>query len=268
MSVSDGRTPPFIWVTIAALQAIRTGLEDEDPGLTQVRSVYGALIEVANEKRARATVGEAGASFRATRERVGKLSGASIRTVSRSITALERVGVLLVEREEDQQLPSRYTLVEPGVPGTESPTPGTEVPGVPGTESPTTTQEEKPTTKKKTVNRKVVSENELSLTAAVVSQFNSSAGTALSVDAHLTPIVGRIREKPDYTEDHHRKIIEAVFAGEHWWTGPPTPKIIYGNAAIFEQSIELARARRKQVQAEDDPNAERRRVEQEFDEAN
>lgn len=103
-----------------------------------------------------------------------------------------------------------------------------------------------PSQRQKTVNRKAVSEDELALAAAVVSQFNSSAGTALSVDAHLTPIVGRIRERPQYTEAHHRKIIEAVFAAEHWWTGPPTPKIIYGNAGIFEQSIELARERAKE----------------------
>lgn len=102
-----------------------------------------------------------------------------------------------------------------------------------------------PSQGRKTVNRKIVSDDELALAAAVVVAFNSSAGTELTVEAHLTPIVGRIREKPDYTEDHHRRIIEAVFAGEHWWTGPPTPKVIYGNPAIFEQSIELARAAAK-----------------------
>lgn len=124
-----------------------------------------------------------------------------------------------------------------------------------------------PSEKKHRVNKRVVSKDELALTAAVVSQFNSSAGTALSVEAHLTPIVGRIREKPDYTESHHRKIIEAVFAGEHWWTGPPTPKIIYGNPAIFEQSIELARVRAKTGRRAEHPNAERERVRREFEEA-
>lgn len=118
--------------------------------------------------------------------------------------------------------------------------------------------------KKRTVNRKAVTDGELALAAAVVELFNSSAGTALSVDAHLTPIVGRIREKPEYEERQHRAIIEAVFAGEHWWTGPPTPRVIYGNPAIFEQSIELARARAKEGKADSDPNAERRRVEREF----
>lgn len=119
---------------------------------------------------------------------------------------------------------------------------------------------------KKEVGRKTVSDDEYSLAAAVVVAFNSSAGTDLSVDAHLTPIVGRIREKPDYTEAHHRKIIEAVFAGEHWWTGPPTPRVIYGNPAIFEQSIELARAAAKKPGVIDvNAEAEQMRREQGLD---
>jgi hypothetical protein len=120
---------------------------------------------------------------------------------------------------------------------------------------------------KKTVGRKVVTDGELDLAAAVVSLFNNSAGTELSVDAHLTPIVGRIRERPTYGEAQHRAIIEAVFAGEHWWTGPPTPQIIYGNPSIFEQSIELARAAQSAKKREEDPNAERERVKREFEQA-
>lgn len=122
--------------------------------------------------------------------------------------------------------------------------------------------ERRRTRKKSTVNRKVVTDDELALAAAVVVAFNSSAGTALSVDAHLTPIVCRIRERPQYTEAHHRKIIEAVFAGEHWWTGAPTPRIIYGNAGIFEQSIELAREKAKKPAFDVNAEAERMRREQ------
>lgn len=121
----------------------------------------------------------------------------------------------------------------------------------------------KKTRPKREVNRKAVSDDELDLAAAVVSLFNSSAGTALSVDAHLTPIVGRIREKPEYDERQHRAIIDAVFAGEHWWKGAPTPKIIYGNPAIFEQSIELARARQKKGTETVDVNDEAARIRRE-----
>lgn len=116
---------------------------------------------------------------------------------------------------------------------------------------------------KKEVNRKAVSDDEYTLAAAVVSMFNEEAGTALSVDAHLTPIVGRIRETPRFTEATHRKIIRAVFAGDHWWTGAPTPKIIYGNPAIYEQSIELGRAAAKERESAYDVNAEAARIRRE-----
>jgi hypothetical protein len=124
-----------------------------------------------------------------------------------------------------------------------------------------------PPKNQKRVGKKVVSDTELALAAAVVSLFNSYAGTGLSVYAHLTPIFGRNPEKPDYTETHHRKIIEAVFAGEHWWSGAPTPRIIYGNAGIFEQSIELARAATKKASPASFANAEAARIkaEQEAD---
>lgn len=119
--------------------------------------------------------------------------------------------------------------------------------------------------KKKRVAKKVVTDQEYDLASAVIASFNTAAGTSLSVDPHLTPIVGRIRERPDLTADHHRVLIEAVFAAEHWWTDPPGPRIIYGNAAQFEQSLEIARAAQRKKQDADtyDPNAELRRVRKE-----
>lgn len=116
------------------------------------------------------------------------------------------------------------------------------------------------------VDRRVVTDDEFAIAAAVVVVFNEIAGTALSVDAHLTPLVGRIRERPKYTEDHHRKIIEAVFGGNQWWSGAPSLRVIYGNPAIWEQSIELARAA-KAKPPKLDVNAEFARIrhEQELD---
>jgi hypothetical protein len=108
-----------------------------------------------------------------------------------------------------------------------------------------------------------VTDDELTLAAAVVSQFNSSARTALSTEAHLAPIVARLREHPELTADDHRAAIEAVFAGEHWWTGTPSPRIIYGNAGRFEQAVELARAaKRKPPRFDVNAEAERIRKEQ------
>lgn len=266
MSLVDQRRAPFVWTTIAAIKAIREGVTASDPSLSSLRSVYDALIEVANEQRSRPGIGDDSDSFTATRERVASYSGTSTKTVSRGLKALERVGVLRVERREERQLPSLYVLIEPG---TQSPTPGSQSPGDPGSQSPTTTKEEKDKAKKKaavkTVNSKPVSEDELILAAAVVVSFNEIFGTALTVDPHLTPIVGRIREKPKLNADHHRMVIEAVFEGEHWWNGAPSLRIIYGNAAQFETSIELARAAAKKPKRYD-VNAEADRMKREQEE--
>lgn len=168
----------------------------------------------------------------------------SLRTFQRVVDKLRDLELLLIDQPEGTNRRAHYSVNYDKLPCLEHAkvAASSRQNGGLSNKAETSTERTPVSPSKKTVNRKVVTDAELALTAAVVEQFNSSAGTALSVNAHLTPIVGRIREKPSYTEDHHRKIIEAVFAAEHWWTGPPTPKVIYGNAAIFEQSIELARA--------------------------
>jgi hypothetical protein len=107
-----------------------------------------------------------------------------------------------------------------------------------------------------------ITDDEHALAAAVVVAFNSSADTALSVDAHLTPIAARIREHPGLTFNDHRAAIEAVFAGEHWWSGPPSPRIIYGKANLFEQALEAAKAEKRKP-PKFDVNAEAARIRRE-----
>lgn len=101
---------------------------------------------------------------------------------------------------------------------------------------------------KKKVAGKVVSSAEYELATSVVANFNHAAGTKLGVDPHLTPIVMRVREHPAYTVEHHRRIIAAVFAGNHWWDDPAGVEIIYGNSGQFDKSIEMAR--RKQASSD------------------
>lgn len=211
-------------------------------------------------------------------------TGYDKRQIRRLIRELQAIGVLVEVAPPAQHRPTEYRIdldageqKEPYVPDAppgprediSAPRGGkNDIPGrTPRPPKPSVEPSNKPSgrssRKRVKVNRKAVTEDEFSLAAAVVQLFNDSAGTALSVEAHLTPIVGRIREKPKYTEEHHRKIIEAVFAGEHWWTGPPTPKIIYGNPSIFEQSIELARERQKKAETKLDVNAQAKRIRQE-----
>lgn len=97
------------------------------------------------------------------------------------------------------------------------------------------------------VNRKPVTDDEYTLASEIVAAWNEIAGTGLTVDAHLTPIIGRIREKPQLDAHHHRKIIERNFAGKPWWEQrnpgrKPGPRVIYGSAELFENAIETARA--------------------------
>jgi DNA-binding MarR family transcriptional regulator len=89
----------------------------------------------------------------------------------------------------------------------------------------------------KKVNRKTVTVAEYELAEQIVPAFNEVAGTSYTVDAHLAPIVGRIREHPDLSADDHRGIIAVAFA-DPYWSGPPSPAVIYGNGAIFEKSLE------------------------------
>lgn len=92
----------------------------------------------------------------------------------------------------------------------------------------------------KKVNRKIVTDDEYTLAAAIVTAFNEIADTRFKVDAHLVPVVCRIREWPDFDAEQHRSIIAAAFAQPHW-KGHPSPAVVYGNAAIFETSAERAR---------------------------
>lgn len=87
---------------------------------------------------------------------------------------------------------------------------------------------------------KVVTDAERETAAAVLAAFNEAADSAYTVDAHLTPLVGRIREHPDLDAEEHRRIIEANFA-DPWWSDRPGPQVIYGNRRQFERSIERAK---------------------------
>ena len=88
---------------------------------------------------------------------------------------------------------------------------------------------------------KSVTDEEYALATAIVLAFNDHADSAYTVDAHLTPLVGRIREHPDLDADEHRRIIAANFA-QPWWSDRPGPEVIYGNRRQFERSRERAKS--------------------------
>lgn len=97
-------------------------------------------------------------------------------------------------------------------------------------------------TRVRTVGRARVTDEEHDLATAIVAAFNEAAGSSYTVDAHLTPVVGRIREHPELLAGDHERIIAANFAAP-WWSDRPGVEVIYGNARAFERAMERGKAR-------------------------
>lgn len=92
------------------------------------------------------------------------------------------------------------------------------------------------------VEGRAVTQAERDLTDTVVAEFNRQAGTSYTGTAeHRRAIVCRIREYPAFDAAAHGRLIAAALA-DPWWRGAPGPQVVYGNAAVFEQSIERAKA--------------------------
>lgn len=86
-----------------------------------------------------------------------------------------------------------------------------------------------------------VAPSEWRLAESALAAFNAAAGTRYTIAAHHVPIVGRIREHPELGAGDHIAVIAAAFA-KPWWTDRPSPRVVYGNAAVFEAAIEQWRA--------------------------
>lgn len=104
------------------------------------------------------------------------------------------------------------------------------------------------------VDRVRVTEEEDAAAIAILASFNVQAGTSFRSDEWLAKIIRRIREYPEATYDDHREIIRVALA-DPWWSGPPNPSVIYGNAAQFERSVQAVRA--TLAKGDDDERLER-----------
>jgi hypothetical protein len=87
---------------------------------------------------------------------------------------------------------------------------------------------------------RVVTEAEMRVAAAALSEYNRQAGSDFGLGANLTGIVGRIRERPSWDAAKHRRLVRSAWR-IRWWekrnggARRPTPQVIYGNARVFEQ---------------------------------
>lgn len=86
------------------------------------------------------------------------------------------------------------------------------------------------------VDGKAVTPPEYEDAVAILNAWNGATGQALRSTDWLAKIVMRIREHPELPIGDHVDIILANL-NHPWWTGPPTPSVVYGNGAQFERAM-------------------------------
>ncbi len=92
------------------------------------------------------------------------------------------------------------------------------------------------------VDRKPVTEEEEQTARAVLAVWNAHTDQTLSSQDWLAKIVMRIREHPLLHQIDHETVITAVLNDPNpWWSGHPSPSIVYGNGAQFERCLTLVR---------------------------
>lgn len=103
----------------------------------------------------------------------------------------------------------------------------------------------------------MVTAGEIVIAAAALAEFNVQSGSEFGVGAHLVPLVMRIRERPAYDADAHVRLVQSAWRLKWWERGGrgrrPTPAVIYGNSAVFEQVVQDAVDERKGRKIEGPP---------------
>lgn len=119
MSVKDARKAPFVWASVEALAHLR---REWNADRAEVRpgnglAIYHALTEIANEDRARESIGEDSGRFRTSKTEIAERACVSGRSAERACRELQEIGLLLIEHDREGEnrpgRPSYYTLLEP-----------------------------------------------------------------------------------------------------------------------------------------------------------
>lgn len=95
--------------------------------------------------------------------------------------------------------------------------------------------------RKTKVGTRIVTAEEIAVAMAALAEFNRQAGYDYGLAAQLTALVGRVRERPHYKPEDHVRLVQSAWRLK-WWEKRgsmrrPTPAVIYGNAAVFEQVV-------------------------------
>lgn len=90
-----------------------------------------------------------------------------------------------------------------------------------------------------TVGKKPVTDREREIAQAALDAFNAQLKSSYTPLGYFAPIIRRIREEPDLGPSDHAGLVEVSFR-KPWWSNEerPTPKVIYGNRAVFEGALE------------------------------
>lgn len=91
----------------------------------------------------------------------------------------------------------------------------------------------------------VVTPAEMAKAAAALCEFNRQASSDYGLGAHLTPVVGRIRERPSYDAAALVRLVQSAWRLK-WWERNgrggrrATPAVIFGNVGCFENVVQDA----------------------------
>lgn len=109
--------------------------------------------------------------------------------------------------------------------------------------------------RKRKVGGLVVLREEMAKAAVVLAEFNRQSGMDYGLGAQLTPIVERIRERPNYDADALVRLVQSAWRIQ-WWkragTRRPSPQVIFGNSRVFEEVIQDATDEKNGRQAIDE----------------
>lgn len=262
---------PFCYQTLGALEVLERYFKGQGQRLSTARSIYMALTQLANEPQDPRRRG-----FKAERKIVSERAGCSPSTVTNYIDDLEATGLVQVTRVEGEAYewellepdetwtPRGLTTAKRGsANGSQGPSqpsgdpPASDQEGVSQPLGGSLIQEEERDTSSSpppgggdvpdpgddddpgvplAVSNRRTSRAERVLAAEVLAAFNERFETDFRSEDHLKAIVGRLRERPDLDLNGHREVIARTHEAQ-WWSGPPSPRLIYGSGRAFDQAI-------------------------------
>lgn len=85
-------------------------------------------------------------------------------------------------------------------------------------------------------------DDESRLVDSLLRAFNVEANGIYRADRWADQIVACLRAHPELSEADHLRVVRTAFS-KPWWTGAPTPGVIWGNLAQFEKSVTEARSK-------------------------